>query len=209
MKKLLAIFATAAILLTSSGCVANEDTKQTETKSAIEELGVTEKDFQDSLKGVTKKYDDFDDTYRYEPELSKALVSKSGESWAYVITTAYEDSNGKFSFTFSPAYSGPDWVFFDNIQIKTSAETFEWDFDVNSGSREVLPDGGVAEIQLADVPDTRLKEFLAIADDPDSKFRLNGSEGNTFTGKFSKASRKALRDTVNVYVGLKLGYKEK
>ena len=196
----------ALLMLTAlSGCSLIGSGNSPTTSPALPEVSKVE--FNRSLKNLVKKCDEFDGTcsYSVNPDKLMQYMTKVESDLATVILFINQSETGEATLALSPVFTGEEWLFFDQLDLKCRGKTKTYEFSYADTTTEIRDDGGVIEAGNKILRSEELPYLDTCARDAKAKFRLSGSK-STFTGALNKKARKLLESSLVVYRGLNQGF---
>lgn len=112
-----------------------------------------------------------------------------------------DDSNA--AYLLKPAYTGDDWIFFEQVLVRAGDTLFE--YDVIKVAEDVMEYGGVFEAGLIPLEDDELNDLLEALESNDEVFvRLRGSNGDK-DFELSSIMRRSIEDLAMLYYNIREG----
>lgn len=160
---------------------------------------VAEDSFRESLREVDSEFDEFDEVTRY------SLVTMPRDDVQF-IPTIEESNTGSTSPWLAVVYKGPDWIFFDSMDIRVNGETISLFSSVPTYDKYQDVEGpGVTEVYSDPLTDEEVGLLQTLTAADGAKFRLSGTKGS-IEREFTLEDIQAFRDVFTVYIGLKQGF---
>ena len=194
---------------TLSGCSSTAQIESSPEPTVSPMETISQAQFDAAAKSFDIEVDEFDESTLVSPILpAKKLDAgvRSGKQLMFMTVNAGKDKGDQsFETWLAVTYFGPDWLFFDSIDLKSSNGSMFIPFESSDKTEEVLDGGNINEIGILTLTDSEVKELSELAKGSDLRFRLNGSGdklGDSFEGDFSKWMVGHLREGTTLGLGL-------
>ena len=163
-------------------------------------------DLQLSLDYMLCSLDDFSGDAKYYSPSGYRMLTYKGEDQGYItkdidspisIYIFYKKADDVYKLVVSFSYKGDDWIFFDEVQIKTGDNIDTIDLSKMSPSRTV--GSGIVYERYSVYPGENLINTLSnVAQAGEASIRLRGSDGH-FDYTLDESIIQAIDETLKVY----------
>lgn len=148
--------------------------------------------------------DEFDGVVRWKPKYTEWFnLNNLGDYFDHKNVMIYPlvvRTTGSPQYGWGIYYRSGDWIFFDEMQVIASGETFSMPVEASYNKQTDVSDGKVIELSVSELYGYQLESVKKIADDNSAKFRLRGSDGSV-EREFLPAERRALQQSLQLYMG--------
>lgn len=214
MKRSVATVIIILLGISLSGCQTyRADPKATSSPSeSTPRISVSLSDFQAALNDYEPiEVDEFDGSASVSARVPKKAseIMRTGKTVAYPLVDFSRSSNDEeFLTTLGFTYFGPKWLFFDSVDIKSSAGMQHIDIP-SGGKNEDTSDGEVVEIGIVKLDYELASQLIKILNGSEVAMRLNGSgskTGEDFQLAINAFSKKQFISGITIFFGLNQGF---
>ena len=194
-------------MLTSCANSSPSGSSETNQIEAFDLPEVSQGEFTIALDKARIVRDEFVGNYEILTQNTK--LTKVGTSLMGIyLTVTREDSDSEWILRFLIAYSGDDWMFHEQFNIKSSNGILNVDIDRTTRDDQV-ESSYVSEISEYTPNDLEAAQMCQILEGEDPKFRIRGSRGEikSLVGIMTEQSKIANLAMCSVYAGLKQGFR--
>jgi hypothetical protein len=161
--------------------------------------------FQDALSQLEVSQDEFVGNYEIfgNPNTDYWTQDEDGNYFDLSVDLTKKDSKSKWKFVMVSYYSGENWIFHNEMNLKSSKGKLN--LKIPSVSRDV-DSGNVSETGALTLTNSQISSFCKIMSGNDVTFRLRGNSGSV-TGAIQDGSISYNLALCTVYQGLLQGFK--
>jgi hypothetical protein len=163
-------------------------------------------EFNRAQQAMTISVDEFKGNFEVYPPVSLFDLFREGSSSASLsVDITKADSSSPWEFNLVTSYSGEEWMFHDELDIKSSAGVFIYNLDSSNRNDQTTDSGTVTEFAGSSLSKNEIDLFCRVIDQNDVKARLSGTGGNvqSITGLVPNADK--LKSSCIIWYGLKQG----
>lgn len=212
LKKLLYVSGVTllAFSITSCGSESKNAAVNSKTEDSSRSNSVSKKisqvEFDTALKTAKISKDEFIGNYEILFDPGIEVQTKIDGAWLNLSgDITKKDEKSDWEFILISSYIGKDWMFHDEINIKSPNGILNFD-DIISVSQDVLGGSGVSELSSRKLNEKEIQEFCYILDSNEVQFRLRGNgKVLSLIGPMKESAIIDNRNLCTIYSGLKQG----
>jgi hypothetical protein len=186
---------------------SEESANTPESTESEERILVSEAEFRAAVNKAELFRDEFKGNYELGSKVGLDKFTKEGTTIFYInLYFTKEDDSSPWETSLVSAYYGEDWIFHDEVNIKSSAGILNLE-EISEVGRDVTDGGKVSEISAATLDESTFRNYCKIINGTDVIFRLRGSEASDAMGNMTQANIESEKLLCIIGYGLAQGFK--